>query len=337
VFPLVVTTLLAVTPDWTAAFPPDSAASFLPQGLRVAMVVTGGAHTPDGDQAKEAFAQALRKSLDLRLVLTDEPLGDVSTLSDAELTSRASKYAVNAVVILRVFTTEGGKPPLAVGSVFGSDGALLSSFSTTRGAPLVRNTQSVAVSSATVDAVSSTLKESESKRPVTPGRGRSLEPEEIPADAPRVFVTVAEKEDSGLRPELHRVATGTISGYRITVDGFVCTLPCKEEVALPDMQFYVGGTGVMPSEPFRLSSMTRGGRVDLKVKSGSLSSWTLGLVGVSLGIPTIIGSVAMLVAGSRDTGLAVGGVILLVAGGLMTGFGIPGMSRNTTTVSQAEN
>lgn len=49
------------------------------------MVVKGGASTPDGDQAKEACAQALRKSqAGLRLVLTEEPLGDVSTLSDAE-------------------------------------------------------------------------------------------------------------------------------------------------------------------------------------------------------------------------------------------------------------
>ncbi|MBE2248337.1 MAG: hypothetical protein IAE78_02235 [Myxococcus sp.] len=52
---------------------------------RVAMVVKGGASTPDGDQANEACAQALRKSqAGLRLVLTEEPLGDVSTLSDAE-------------------------------------------------------------------------------------------------------------------------------------------------------------------------------------------------------------------------------------------------------------
>lgn len=346
---LVVTALLAANPEWVAAFPPESTASFLPAGIRVAMVVSGGARSTDADQAKEACAQALRKSqAGLRLVLTDEPLGDVSTLSDAEFTSQASKYAVNAVVILRVFATEVGKPALAVGSVFGSDGALLSSFSTTRGTPLVRNTQSIAVSSATVDAVSSTLKESDSKKPVTPGRGRSREPEEIPADAPRVFATVTEKEESGLRPELHRVATGTVGGYRVTVDGYVCTLPCKQEVALPDMQFYVGGAGVTQSEPFRLSSMSRGGRVDLKVKSGSSSSWTLGFLGVLFGVPSAIGGVAML-AGAADgtsrrllgdsgsNALAIGGVFALLAGGLMTGFGIPALMNNATTVSQAEN
>jgi hypothetical protein len=331
--------MLSAHPEWVAAFPPESVGSYLPSGFKSAMVVIGGPRTTESAQAKEAFAQALRKSQSgPQLVLTDEPLGEVSALSDAVLTTQAQKYAIAIVVVLRLFSLEAGKPPLAVGSVFGSDGALLSSFSTSRGTPLARNAQSVGVSSATVDAVSSSLEKRESKKPVT-RRGR--EPEVIPDDAPRIFATLTEREESKLRPELRRIVGGSVNGYRFAIDDFVCTLPCKQEVALPDMDFYIGGAGVTPSESFRLGRMARSGRVDLKVKAGDGTAMTLGILGATFGVPAVISGIALLIVGvtqgSRTASVYnAGGVATLLAGGLMVGFGIPAIVNNTTTVTPAE-
>lgn len=338
---------LAAT-DWSTALPPEAVGSYLPNDGLPVMVVMPGEQVP---AAKAQLVAAVEQSMKGPLVMGDSPLGDVSALSDQEAVKAATAYA-NTVVVLRVFG-QPNKPGLAVVSVFSRKGDLLSSFSATMGEPLAKNSTPVAVSTKTIDAISSTIKEDEAgprsvkrgaaRRPVE----REMVEQEEEGTGPRVFVTATEPQPGSLHPELHRVARGSLGGYGLIVDGFVCTLPCKQEVALPDLEYYVGGDGVTPSTTFRLSQVGRSGHVDLSVKAGSWGVQFAGMMGAIIGGMVVIGGGALSIAGvtsvrtnyytgsytTGDSTMLAGGLLTLLLGGLLTGISIPAIINNRTVVT----
>lgn len=345
---IVVSLSIASLSEWQSAFPSSSVGSYLPNDQAV-MVVLAGQLPADGTAARDAFASAVRRTPGPRAVFTHEPLGDVSALRDEEIVKHAGQYAPT-VVVLRVFPQSPGA--LVVGSVFSGSGALISSFSTPSSAALSPNSQPLSISTVTMDAVSSTMKQE--RQPIErPGRRGEVERAPADDDAPRVLVSIAESKPGELRPELHRVARGTIGGYDVSVSGFVCTLPCSQEVTNPSMEYVIAGKNVMPSEPFRLSQYARSGRVDLTVKTGNSSSAVLGLMGILTGSMAVLGgsiaTVYGLVAyrpyesflGGRytsiphygDTGALVGGLLTTLLGGVLIGVGVPATLAGRTTVT----
>lgn len=337
---LLLTLSTAAAPDWQAAFPADAVASYLPTDQAALMVVLAGPKVADAATAKEALAGAARTSTITRLVMTDEALGDASAISDQDAVKQAGSYATT-VVVLRVFAPDATKPPLAVASVFTRSGSLVSSFTTTRGVPLSRNTQPLTVTNSTMDAVSSTLEEKK-REPGNPRQPRGPREADEPSDAPTVRVKIAEKSASGLRPELHRIVRGSVGGYALTVDGFVCALPCDQEVTYPDMEYYIVGRDVTASESFRLSQYRSKGRTELEVTAGDAGTRTLGIVGLSLGTTGLLVGLPLTIAGVISANSPYGGgggsmigigLVVSLLSGIVMGVSVPALLNSATRVT----
>lgn len=153
---------LTAAPNWTATFGPQESGSYLDGDHAKVLVAAAGAPDSQSKEAAAALVAALRQSGRADLVMTSEPLGDVSALDDASIVKKAAALPVTRIAVVRVFPGAPDQPLTAVVSFYDKAGATTGALSAASGQPLAARTgtsQSEGVSSQAVSAVSGIQKE----------------------------------------------------------------------------------------------------------------------------------------------------------------------------------
>jgi hypothetical protein len=112
----------------------------------------------------------------------------------------------------------------------------------------------------------------------------------------------------------------------------LCPAPCKQYLEAADLEVRVSAPGMTTSNPFRLESGR--GRVHFRVSGGSDTVKTLGIWGLTGGIPVMLGGMAMFGYGGfsdKDT-LRDVGLVTLSVGAVAVIASIPMILSGTTRV-----
>lgn len=133
------TSARAQTSGWEASFAPATVSSWVTDNKPRVLVVGAGEASVLEDVEKH-FVAALRDGGRTSLVMTDEVLGDVASLSDPEIVKKASSFPVDQIAVLRVFPS--GDAPTAVVTFYGLDGKVLSALTAQRGTALAEKPSS---------------------------------------------------------------------------------------------------------------------------------------------------------------------------------------------------
>jgi hypothetical protein len=117
----------------------------------------------------------------------------------------------------------------------------------------------------------------------------------------------------------------------------LCVAPCKQYLDAADLEVRVSAPGMTTSNPFRLESGR--GRVHFRVSGGSDTVKTLGIAGLTGGIPVMLGGMAMFGYGGisdKDT-LRDVGLVTLSVGAAAVIASIPLLLLGTTRVYNAKS
>ena len=158
----------------------------------------------------------------------------------------------------------------------------------------------------------------------------------IESDSPRV--ELFRITGQGVGTVMTSRGNGTMSFINLQRE---CVAPCDLRLRDPRSDFFVGGTGVTPSDRFSL--LGQGEDVTLRVKAGSSLMRTLGWTAVILGVGSAIAGGSLLLVSNiisspvfreergLDT-LSTYGAVSLIGGGVLLGAGIPLISFSGTDV-----
>jgi len=154
---------LAASTDWTATFGPNETGTYVEAHAKL-LVVPAGTPAAPAQEATTALVAALRQSGKADLVMTAEPLGDVSALDDQAIVKKAAALPVSRIAVVRVFPGATGQPSTAVVSIYDKSGTATGALSGTSGQLLTAMTGSAGnegVSSSAVSAITHVQKEAE--------------------------------------------------------------------------------------------------------------------------------------------------------------------------------
>lgn len=146
-------------------FPSATLASyFRPGDTRVLVVGAGPLSEPLTALTTQALT-SLRATGRFELVIDQSALGELSSAGDQDIVERAAGQPVDAILILRVFGE--GEQEAVVGSIYATDGAVISAFNLGAGAPLAPSADTATasgVSESTMDSISDVMHEDGSDR-----------------------------------------------------------------------------------------------------------------------------------------------------------------------------
>ncbi|MBT3223880.1 MAG: hypothetical protein HN348_32835, partial [Proteobacteria bacterium] len=126
----------AFAADWSNSLPAQAVDSYLHQdGLRI-LVAAAGAGDVERDAAVSMLEEALRDASRAKLVMSDDALGDISSLDDAAIVEKAGKMPVDAIAVVRVFPA-GNDEHSAVITIYELDGSVAVAFTAATNEPLV--------------------------------------------------------------------------------------------------------------------------------------------------------------------------------------------------------
>ncbi len=116
----------AIAADWGTSLSPEAVDSYLPgAGLSVIVVAAGG--DTECEQAVEALFSALSAGTRADVVIPDDSLGDISTLGDADIVTKAAKLPVDLIAVARVFPSAGHGHSLVL-TLYDKAGELTTAF-----------------------------------------------------------------------------------------------------------------------------------------------------------------------------------------------------------------
>ena len=112
----------------------------------------------------------------------------------------------------------------------------------------------------------------------------------------------------------------------------VCPAPCDRVLVVDGMEVRVLAPRMTTSNVFRIDPGS--GRAQLKVSGGSRSSRTVGIVGMSTGVPVTLGGMALYGYGrfADSSGLRTAGIVTLAVGAVTVLGSLPFLARGGTTV-----
>jgi hypothetical protein len=123
---------------WQTTMAPPAVSSYLAKGQRV-MVVAAGPASPALSAATTALTAALRDAGELGLVMTADQLGDVGSLDDGAIVTRASAAPIDRIAVVRVFPGGKGQPTKVVVTIYGKKGKAVAAFAGTEGQAIAPN------------------------------------------------------------------------------------------------------------------------------------------------------------------------------------------------------
>jgi len=142
------------------------------------------------------------------------------------------------------------------------------------------------------------------------------------------------------RVELHVDRPGAWLELRSLMDESdwkrACDAPCGQRVLVDGMEARVQAPGMSPSNVFRVEPGA--GTARIKVSSGSSSARTIGVIGLSAGLPVAMAGLSGYGYGrvSNNTALRTAGVVVLAVGAVAALGSLPLLTMGTTTVRDDE-